>query len=389
MKRWGWLTTAVALVLVLLLVMTIGQDGDAETRADEGPLPTSHRLPAPRNAGPTPTVPAPTPDQLAKQPWMHKLGPGEKPPQFVLFSFDGAVSEKHWNTVLPIARAKNARVTGLLSGVYMLSDREKSLYQPPAGLKRGVSDISFGGSQQDVEKRIGYLNQVIDEGHEIGTHYNGHFCSGGTQPSVDKWDTAAWNEELAQFAQIVDRARAAGLRLPAGAVRGGRTPCLEGNWEQAFPAMAANGIVYDTSQVALGVQWPSVQNGLYEFPMPEVRVPALGKQVVMMDFNLWYALNGAKEEPGRADEFARIVLDTYKSVHRAALDGNRAPIVVGNHFNEWNGSAFSTAMEQFLEWVCDKPETVCATYTEVIQWMQLQDPAVLEQLRGMPAARNW
>ncbi|GHH63156.1 polysaccharide deacetylase [Lentzea cavernae] len=383
------MTTGVALGLVLAMVMTLGPNNDQVPQADSGPLPMAPRLPAAKDAGPTPTVPMPTPEQVARQPWMHKLGPTEKPPQFVLFSFDGAVSKKHWDKVLPIAKAKNAHVTGLLSGVYMLAEQDGNQYQPPAGLKRGLSDIDFGGTKQDVASRIGYLNQVIADGHEIGTHYNGHFCSNGTQPSVDKWDTAAWNAELAQFKQIVDKSRAAGLNLPADAVRGGRTPCLEGNWDQAFPAMAANGLVYDTSKVALGVQWPTVQNGLYEFPMPEVRVPALGKQVVMMDFNLWYSLNKAVEEPHRAADFAQIVLDTYKSVHQAALNGNRAPIVVGNHFNEWNGDAFSTAMEQFMEFVCDKPETVCATYTEVIQWMQLQDPAVLDQLRRMPAARNW
>lgn len=377
-----------ALGLVLAMVWTLGSHDEQTPVSDSGPLPMAPRLPAPKDAGPTPTVPAPTPEQLARQPWMHKLAPGEKPPQFVLFSFDGAVSKQHWDKVLPIAKAKNAHVTGLLSGVYMLADQDKLRYQPPAGLKRGVSDISFGGTRQDVTARIDYLNQVIADGHEIGTHYNGHFCSGGTQPSVDKWDTAAWNQELDQFKQLVDFSRAAGLNLPADAVRGGRTPCLEGNWDQAFPAMAAHGLVYDTSKVALGVQWPTVQNGLYEFPMPEVRVPALGKQVVMMDFNLWYSLNKAQDEPHRAADFAQIVLDTYKSVHQAALNGNRAPIVVGNHFNEWNGNAFSTAMEQFMEFVCDRPETVCATYTEVIQWMQLQDPAVLDQLRRMPAARN-
>ncbi|WP_434450804.1 polysaccharide deacetylase [Lentzea sp. E54] len=368
--------------------MTLGTDKDQASQAEAGPLPMAPRLPAPKDTGPTPTVPAPTPEQLRKQPWMHKLAPGEKPPQFVLFSFDGAVSKKHWDKILPIAKAKNARVTGLLSGVYMLSDQDKNLYQPPAGHKRGTSDISFGNSREEVAARIGYLNQVIADGHEIGTHYNGHFCDGGTQPSVGKWDNAAWNAELDQFKQILDRSRAAGLNLPTDAVRGGRTPCLEGRWDQAFPAMAAHGLVYDTSKVALGVQWPTVENGVYEFPMPEVRVPALGKQVVMMDYNLWYALNGAKEEPHRAPEFSGIVFDTYKSVHQAAFYGNRAPIVVGNHFNEWNGSAFYNALEQFLGDVCDEPETVCATYTEVIQWMQLQDPAVLDQLRRMPAARN-
>src|SRR5687767_15705963 len=97
--------------------MTLGPNGDQENQAEAGPLPMAPRLPSPKDAGPTPTVPAPTPEQLQKQPWMHKLAPGEKPPQFVLFSFDGAVSKKHWDKVLPLAREKGAHVTGLLSGV--------------------------------------------------------------------------------------------------------------------------------------------------------------------------------------------------------------------------------------------------------------------------------
>jgi len=382
-KRWGWLTTGVALALTLVLVMTLGSQKEQKNQADSGPLPMAPRLPAAKNTGPTPAVPAPT----KNQPWMHKLAPGEKPPQFVLFSFDGAVSKQHWDRVLPITQRTGAHVTGLLSGVYMVSEQDKMQYKPPAGHKAGYSSLGFGGSRDDIKKRIEYLNQVIDAGHEIGTHYNGHYCT-GDEPSVGRWNTAEWNAELDQFKQILDRARAAGLKLPQDAVRGGRTPCLEGDWKQAFPAMASNGLVYDTSQVSLGVQWPFVQDGLWEFPMPEVRVPALGRNVVMMDYNLWYALNGAKEEPQRAPEFTQIVVDTYKSVYRAALNANRAPLVIGNHFNEWNGSAFSLAMEQFLDYVCDQPETVCATYTEVIQWMQLQDPAVLDQLRRMPAARN-
>jgi hypothetical protein len=62
--------------------------------------------------------------------------------------------------------------------------------------------------------------------------------------------------------------------------------------------------------------------------------------------------------------------------------------VIGNHFNEWAAGAFSGAVEQFMGEVYREQETVCATYTEVIQWMQMQDPLVLEQFRRMPAARN-
>ncbi len=37
-----------------------------------------------------------------------------------------------------------------------------------------------------------------DAGHEIGTHYNGHFCA-GAEPSGKDWNTADWNSELDQF----------------------------------------------------------------------------------------------------------------------------------------------------------------------------------------------
>lgn len=384
MKRRGFVTTAVALALTLTVLAVLGAR-EEEPGSDPGvlaaPLPIAPRQQA-TSTGPTPTVPAPA----ATPKWMRKVQPGEKPPQFVLFSFDGAASKAHWDRVMPLARRVNAHVTGLLSGVYLIPDAEGASYTGP-GHRAGYSSIGFGGSREDVAARIRYLNDAIDAGHEIGTHYNGHYCQ-GDEPSVGKWTTDEWNRELDQFFAVVEKARAQGFKLDPAAVKGGRTPCLEGDWGQAFPAMRGHGLVYDTSHVSLGVVWPSVQNGVWEFSMPEVRVPALGRQVVMMDFNLWYALNGAKDDPGPPGEFTRVVLDTYRSVYQAAFNGNRAPMVVGNHFNDWAGGAFSAAVEQFMEEVCVREETVCATYTEVIQWMQLQDPVVLEQLRRMPPARN-
>ncbi|MFD1151046.1 polysaccharide deacetylase family protein, partial [Saccharothrix hoggarensis] len=334
----------------------------------------------------TAAAPPTVPPVATPPPWMRRVQPGEKPPQFVLFSFDGAASKPHWDRIMPIARRSGAHVTGLLSGVYLVANQDGGTYTGP-GHRPGKSSIGFGGTPADVALRIGYLNDAIDAGHEIGTHYNGHFCQ-GDEPNVGTWTTEQWDRELDQFFEIVERARQQGFKLDPAAVRGGRTPCLEGVWEQAFPAMRAHGLAYDTSHVSLGVVWPTVQHGMWEFPMPEVRVPALGKQVVMMDFNLWYALNGAKDEPDHSGDYTRIVLDTYRSVYQAAFNGNRAPVVIGNHFNEWAGGAFSRAVEGFLGEVCVRPETVCATYTEVIQWMQLQDPVVLEQLRRMPPARN-
>ena len=75
------------------------------------------------------------------------------------------------------------------------------------------------------------------------------------------------------------------------------------------------------------------------------------------------------------------------SLLRAAFDGNRAPLVIGNHFNEWSGGAFSAAVEQFLGEICTNPDTVCATYSEVDRWIAMQDPAVPDRFRQMPNAQ--
>lgn len=385
-RRLGWLSTGVALALAaVLLLHTGGQPEDATLPAVVAGAPVLDPPAPATSGGVTPTVPAPPAGRAPV--WMHRLAPGEKPPQFVLFSFDGAASKDHWDRVLPIIRRTGAHVTGLLSGIYLVPDDDSRSYQAP-GHDPGAAAINFGGTRDQVALRISYLNDVLAAGNELGTHYNGHFCDGDEQPSVGHWKTADWNSELDQFFRFIGTAREHGLTLDPRTVRGGRTPCLEGDPKELFPAMRAHGLLYDTSQVTLGVTWPTVQDGVWEFPMPEVRVPALGRNAVMMDFNLWYLLNGAQEDPSRSAEFTRITLDTYRSVYRTAFNGNRAPLVIGNHFNEWAGSAFSNAVEQYLGEVCTQPETVCATYTEVIQWMQLQDPAVLDQFRQLPPARN-
>jgi len=314
--------------------------------------------------------------------WMRRLVPGERPPQFVLFSFDGVGSHEHWRRVLSIAGATGAHVTGFLSGTYLLSDADRLRYRGP-GHPAGRASIGFGGSPAQVATRIDDLNRALAAGHEIGTHYNGHFCT-GAEPSVGRWTTAQWDQELDQFFQFV--ASAPGLRLAPASIRGGRAPCLQGRWDQAVPAMRAHGLRYDSSRPSRGVVWPTRTDGFWEFWMPTVVVPALGRRVIMMDYNLWHAFNHVRDEPSRAPEFTADTLETYWSAYRTAAQGNRAPLVVANHFNDWSGHAFSDATEEFMGQVCGEPETICATYSEVIAWMSLQNPAVLAPYRSMPPA---
>jgi hypothetical protein len=355
-----------ALVITFVVLLTLGTQRPGQTSA---PAAAS----APDTSPPS---------------WMHKLGPDERPPQFVLFSFDGAGSHEHWQKMLDISqRTGNAKFSAFLSGIYLLTDEQKTQYIGP-GHPAGKASISFGGSADEVKTRIDDLNIAQQRGIEIGTHYNGHFCQ-GAEPSVGHWNAQQWRLELDQFFKFVAQAGVQGLKVDPASIKGGRTPCLEGRFDAVFEALTSRNMTYDSSKVSDGVSWPTKQDGIWEFWMPEVRMPAIAnKKVVMMDYNLWYALNHAKDDKSRRDEFGRATMEVYRAAYNAALQGNRAPLVVANHFNDWAGGGFSVATEQFMGEVCTKPETVCATYSDVIKWMDLQAPATLEALHKLPNAQT-
>ncbi|HET9139306.1 polysaccharide deacetylase [Actinophytocola sp.] len=361
-RRWGPIGVAAGLTVTFVILLGIGTVRPDHDRS---------------------TTPATAVAETAetKPPWLRRYAPDELPPQFVLFSFDGAGSHEVWQRLLPAAEASGAHLTAFLSGVYLLPDERKGEYTGP-GHPQGESAIGFGGTAEQVRERIADLSAAVRAGHEIGTHYNGHFCKGAA-PGAAPWTTADWSSELSQFFGILGAAPE--LKLAGDAVQGGRTPCLEARPEALLPALAARGMDYDASQVSDGIAWPAMHDGVWQFTLPEMRVPALrNRKVIMMDYNLWFGMNRAKEEPARAEEFTTIALDTYRSAYAAALGGNRAPLLVGNHFNDWSGGAFAAAAERFLAEVCTKPDTVCATYSEVIAWMKLQDAAVLDALRALP-----
>ena len=67
---------------------------------------------------------------------MTKLKLGDKPPQFILFSFDGAGRHDKLNEFLAAAAPSDSRFTGFLTGLYLLEDSNGSLYKGP-GAKQG------------------------------------------------------------------------------------------------------------------------------------------------------------------------------------------------------------------------------------------------------------
>jgi hypothetical protein len=320
---------------------------------------------------------------------MTKLEPGDTPPQFIIFSFDGAGSHQRWNEFMTVADESNSRFTGFLSGIYLLGDAGKyaGAYTGP-GHKTGAAAIGYGGPESEIVTEVNDLNTAYMKGHEIGTHYNRHFCD-DAPPGGNQWTTADWNDELDQFFDFVKNWKtingytdAPDLIVPPDTIKGGRTPCLTGSLDTLIPAWKAHGMTYDSSMPAPrnGIFWPQKVDGIWEFYMPQVYSPGFEGMTTAMDYNFWAKFNGARDEPDTAPELRSIVKGTYDFMFDQAYNGNRAPILIANHFNKWNGDSFNPPAMDFMREKCGQPDVYCATYQDVIAWMEMQDPAVLQEL---------
>ena len=333
-----------------------------------------------------------------------KLKPGEHPPQFIVVSFDGVGWNEKWQYWLNIGTQVPFRFTGFLSGTYLLSDATKKAYHPPF-YKPGTSEINWN-TAADLPVQINDLNAALAAGNEIGTHFNGHFCQGAGLPSGgNNWTNTDWNTELDQFFSLLKNYRQnnPGADLPqlnvtANEVLGERTPCLEGTQTALFPALTAHHMVYDSSFTKRGIAWPTKspkykiwQIGMAEFPIhgtlpagspvdPDKRTSHVQ---ITMDYNFWYSQRGAtaaSTDESAADSAQ--VKATYEDMYNATFNGNRAPLILGNHFNQWNNNAYSDAIANFVLETCGKADTQCVPFQDLIAWMLVQDPNRLAQLQA-------
>lgn len=129
------------------------------------------------------------------------LEPGQTPPQFVIFSWDGAgeVGNGLFPRFLELAKDHDAAMTFFLSGLYLLPESKKSMYRPPNN-PVGASDIGYL-TDGHIKETLKNVRQAWLDGHEIGTHFNGHFCSGSG--SVANWSSAQWHDEIDQAVSFV------------------------------------------------------------------------------------------------------------------------------------------------------------------------------------------
>jgi peptidoglycan/xylan/chitin deacetylase (PgdA/CDA1 family) len=304
--------------------------------------------------------------------------PPRRPPQFVMISFDGSGDPVLWRHWRAVGQQTGARLSFFLSGVYLLDPADARLYHPPRHAP-GSSDIGFSPSPAAVAALVRQIALGAAEGHEIGTHYNGHFCE-PYPGNVQTWTAADWAHEIEQFRHLLAVAH---VPVSSASVVGGRTPCLQGRMDVLYPVLRRLGLRYDTSQTSLPGVWPVRQYGIWSFPLALIPLVGTGLRSLSMDYNFFANQSAAQSgSPARARVYERQAYLSYLGYFNASYHGDRAPINIGNHFATWNHGAYVRALTQFVRTVCGKPEVRCVTYSTLVDWLDRLPPRALARYRA-------
>ncbi|WP_405458145.1 hypothetical protein OG786_13860 [Streptomyces sp. NBC_00101] len=319
-------------------------------------------------------------------PVARRLAPGQKPPQFVVFSWDGAGedSQKLFSHFRGVAKKYGAKMTYFLSGVYLLPEERKELYDPPQH-SPGRSDIGFNDTK-GIHDTLSEVRAAWREGNEIGTHFNGHFC--GADGGGGTWSVDEWKSEIAQAKSFVKNWKTNAPELKSEAplpfdydkeLVGGRTPCLEGQ-KNMVAAARDMGFRYDSSGIGNQV-WPAKKDGVWDLPLQLVPVPGREFETLSMDYNFMFNQSGTTQgDPAEHEYWGDQMRDGLLEAFDRSYDGNRAPLIIGNHFESWNGGTYMRAVEETIASVCTKAEVRCVSFRQLADWLDAQDPAVLAKL---------
>jgi hypothetical protein len=236
------------------------------------------------------------------------------------------------------------------------------------------------------------LRQAWKEGHEIGTHFNGHFCAG--RGTVGRWTSADWRNEIDQAVSFVTQWKTNSgwpdeEPLPfdyAKELTGGRTPCLLGQ-SNLLPTAASLGWRYDSSNAGGSQVWPRKRQGVWDFPLQLIPLPGHRFEVLSMDYNMLANQSRAatRSDPRNYPGWRRQATASYIAGFQRAYETNRAPLYIGNHFEEWNGGIYMDAVEEALKHIASAgaPDVRMVSFRQFADWLDAQDPALLDRLRTL------
>ena len=293
-------------------------------------------------------------------------------------AFDNCTELERWQELSDFAAEMNKdgdRIlfTFFFSGVNLISDASRKIYQGPRQ-RRGYSPINFGGTADDVRKRVDFVNALNAKGHEIASHAVGHFNGAS-------WSAAEWGEEFKAFNGVLDmvgpnNGLESKLAFTHERVTGFRAPYLA-TGAGLYGALKAGGFRYDTSRTSEPTAWPLKTDGIWRFNLAQLRISGTRRPTLSMDYNFFVAQSGGRVDPRRQDMYGEQMLQTYVDYFKSNYTGNRAPLHIGHHFFNYQNGVYNAALKRFARTICGLPEVRCTTYEKLADFMDKLAPETL------------
>ncbi|HKY85332.1 MAG TPA: polysaccharide deacetylase family protein [Pseudorhodoplanes sp.] len=301
----------------------------------------------------------------------------DRPPQYIAIAFDNCTELERWKEWSDFAAGMNrdadrVHFTFFVSGANFIADQNKSLYAAPHE-RRGFSRINFGGTLDDVRSRILFINELHARGHEIASHAVGHF-DGRT------WSAADWKREFDAFDQAFSQVAAnnglpaeAGFDFPVSEISGFRAPYLAAS-PGLYATMNGGRFRYHANGGVEPDAWPVKEGKLWRFSLGNIRLAGSRGRTLSMDYNFLVAQSMGLDNPKLRDHYRAQMLDTYLDYFKANYTGNRAPLHIGHHFNDYQRGAYREALKTFARSVCGLPEVRCVSYKMLADILDKQSP---------------
>lgn len=358
----------------------------------------------------------------------------ERPPQFIMFAFDGSKSVPMWKETREYAKSMTAakkplKFTYFINTSYLIHHNNRKMnvpewnnqpiYKAPQ-LPAGASAIGYacsgsvdkGCGLDDISQRADQMSRAFLEKHEIASHAVGHFDANGGMVGGNKytkWSYEDWISEHTQFFNLLFNGlkvqnipalnfAPTGMAFKRSNLVGFRAPQL-GIGNGFNEALKANSFKYDTSRVAADVYWPEklAASKAWNFPLAVIpvyrpdgpRLQTLGKTLAM-DYNFCVfqtqkasgkVTGNCDTYPERTTQFRDEMYTSYMQYFLKLYTGNRAPIQIGHHFSKWNNGAYWDAMKQFADSVCGLPDVKCVIYEDYLKWIDKLSPEALKFYR--------
>jgi peptidoglycan/xylan/chitin deacetylase (PgdA/CDA1 family) len=286
----------------------------------------------------------------------------DRPPQFIAISFDNCSELERWQELSDLlgevnAGGRPAHLTFFVSGTNFLPYARRGLYRAP-GQAAGAANIAFGGSPDDVRRRVAFINRLRADGHEIGSHAVGHFDG-------RNWSSTEWAQEFRAYKELFDtvgkNADGDGFAFSVDEIKGFRAPYLSRN-AGLYQAEKEFRFRYDASGVGNADAWPEKIGGVWRFNLASLRITGSGRHTLSMDYNFLVAQSGVSGNPRMQAQYRDEMLRTYLAYFRSSYMGNRAPLHIGHHFQSMQGGVYNEALKDFIRKVCGLPEVRCVTY---------------------------